>query len=305
MQRLAAIASAVALVGAGALPALGGASDPPHRIPLPAGFRPEGIAVAGDDLFVGSIPTGAIYKAAADTGEGSVFVPARKGRSAIGLSVARHTLFVAGGETGRAYVYDTRSGDEKATYRLTTGATFVNDVIATKEAAWFTDSVNPVLYRIPLHRDGTPGDASDVEKVALSGDIRYRSGFNVNGIEATPDGEHLIIVQSNTGQLFDVDADSGEASRIALDGQRVPNGDGLLLDDRCLLVVQNMLNRVAVVKLDEDHSSGEVVERLTDPGFDVPTTIAAAGDWLYAVNARFSTTPTPTTRYWVTVVPEP
>jgi sugar lactone lactonase YvrE len=305
MRRLAAIASAVVLVGIGALPAAGGASDPPHRIPLPAGFRPEGIVATDDDLFVGSIPTGAIYKVDPDTGEGSVFIAARRGRSAIGLSVADHTLFVAGGETGRAYAYDTRSGDEVGTYRLSAKPTFVNDVIATREAAWFTDSVNPVLYRIPLHRDGTPGDAEDVEVVDLSGDIRYRSGFNVNGIEATRDGEHLIVVQSNTGQLFDVDADTGEATRIALGGDRVPNGDGLLLEDRCLLVVQNMLNRIAVVKLDEDRDSGEVVERLTDPGFDVPTTIAASGDWLYAVNARFSTTPTPTTRYWVTVVPEP
>ena len=38
----------------------------------------------------------------------------------------------------------------------------------------------------------------------LTGDIVYQAGFNVNGIDATPNGKRLIIVQSNTGQLFKV-----------------------------------------------------------------------------------------------------
>ena len=45
--------------------------------------------------------------------------------------------------------------------------------------------------------------------------------------------------------------------------------------------------------------SGKVVDTITDPNFDVPTTIARSGDSLYVVNARFSTTPTPDTTYSV------
>ena len=75
------------------------------------------------------------------------------------------------------------------------------------------------------------------------------------------------------------------------------NGDGLLLDGRTLYVVQNQLNRIAVVRLDRDLDEGEVTGHLTDSDFDVPTTIAEKGGFLWAVNARFSTPPTPDTTY--------
>jgi sugar lactone lactonase YvrE len=306
MRRLALTAIAAALVALEVLPAAGSDGAPPHRIRLPRGFAPEGIAIRhGNNFYVGSITTGAIYRAHARTGEGAVFIPGAEGRSAIGLSIAHQNLFVAGGATGRARVYDARSGELEAAYRLTTGATFVNDVVATKGAAWFTDSINPVLYRVPLRGDGTPGDPGTVETVPLSGDIAFREGFNVNGIDATPNGETLVIVQSNTGWLFKVDSDTGETTRIDLDGARVRNGDGLLLRGRTLYVVQNMNNRVAVVTLDRDLESGAVVQRFDDPSFDVPTTIAFADGWFYVTNARFGTPVTPETRYWVTVVRPP
>jgi hypothetical protein len=70
----------------------------------------------------------------------------------------------------------------------------------------------------------------------------------------------------------------------------VPNGDGILLAGKTLYVVQNRLNQVAVIALAPDLSLGEVVTRLTDPDFRVPTTIDEFGDRLYAVNARFGVT---------------
>jgi hypothetical protein len=42
-----------------------------------------------------------------------------------------------------------------------------------------------------------------------------------------------------------------------------------------------------VVDLDRRLKSGTVVRHLTDPRLDVPTTIAAFGRSVYAVNARF------------------
>ncbi|HZN21437.1 MAG TPA: hypothetical protein VFB57_02625, partial [Gaiellaceae bacterium] len=40
-----------------------GARDWPDVIPLPTGFQPEGIDIAGGHTFyVGSIPTGAVYR---------------------------------------------------------------------------------------------------------------------------------------------------------------------------------------------------------------------------------------------------
>ncbi len=77
----------------------------------------------------------------------------------------------------------------------------------------------------------------------------------------------------------------------------MPNGDSILLDGETLYVVQNRLNQIAVVELDADLTSGKLLKRIEDPSFRVPTTIAALGDALYAVNARFGVTTTPETDY--------
>jgi sugar lactone lactonase YvrE len=272
----------------------------PARIDLPDGFQPEGIAISGNLAYVGSIPTGSVWRGNLRTGRGAVLVQ-RTGRAAIGVAVDRGRIFVAGGPTGRAFVYNARTGSDIATRVLTEGSTFVNDVVVARQAAWFTDSQNPVLYRIPLQRNGRPGPQSAVRTVELSGDYRHQSGFNLNGIDATPNGRTLVVVQSNTGRLFTVTT-GGVTREIDLGGRTVPNGDGILLDGRTLYVVQNRLNKVAVFRLAANLRSASFVREITSSGFDVPTTIDDLGRRLYAVNARFGTTPTPSTDYWLTQV---
>jgi hypothetical protein len=52
----------------------------PESIRLPNGFQPEGIASGGGTTFyVGSIPTGAVYRGDIETGEGEVRSLHRKG----------------------------------------------------------------------------------------------------------------------------------------------------------------------------------------------------------------------------------
>ena len=97
--------------------------------------------------------------------------------------------------------------------------------------------------------------------------------------------------------MYAIDPRNGDTELIELEGGDVANGDGLLLDGRTLYVVQNRLNRIAVVRLDRDLDEGEIVAHLFDSDFDVPTTIAEKGGFLWAVNARFTTTPTPDTEY--------
>jgi sugar lactone lactonase YvrE len=265
----------------------------PDVIALPTGFQPEGIAIGrGHTFFVGSIPTGAVYRGDLRTGEGAVLVQPQPGRRAIGIDVdQRNRIFVAGGPTGQAYVYDGDTGEPLAAYQLAPGApTFVNDVVVTRDGAWFTESSRAVLYRVPIAPNGTLGTQADVQEVPLSGDFVFQPGAtNVNGIDATPDGRTLVIVQSNTGQLFRVDPDTGFADRIELTGGDVAFGDGVLLDGKTLYVVQNRLNRVAVVDLAADLGSGTIIGHLTHPALDVPTTIAEFGRRLYVVNARFGT----------------
>jgi sugar lactone lactonase YvrE len=276
---------------------LGASSRFPEKIGLPDGFRPEGIAIKGTTFYVGSIPTGAIYRGDLRTGEGAVFIPGAEGRAAIGVEHDDGRLFVAGGPTGRGFVYSARSGRLLANHQLTTDTnTFVNDVAVARRGAYFTDSRRPFLYRVS---DGSHRSRDDVREIPLSGDIQYTTGNNANGIEATPDGRTLIIVQSNLGKLFRVDPRSGEAREITLN-EPVVNGDGILLDGRTLYVVQNRDNKVAVVRLDHRLRSGTIVMHLTDRDFDVPTTIDDLGSRLYAVNARFNTVPDPNTAaYWI------
>ena len=300
---------ALAVICVAATSVAGAQSAFPNRIDLPDGFQPEGIAIAGGQFYVGSIPTGRVYRGSLRTGQGAVFVSTPAGPAAIGMKVDRGRLFVAGGSTGDAFVYNARTGATIAAYELpTSGATFVNDVVVTKRAAWFTDSQRAVLYRLPLGPSGRPGSSASVQTVNLTGDFQQQSGFNANGIDATPNGKMLVIVQSNTGRLFTV-TPSGVTRAIALaGGESVPNGDGILLDGKILYVVQNQLNVVAKISLAPNLRSGQVVTRVTNAQlpataqFSVPTTIAEHGSRLYAVNARFGTPPTGAD-YWITQLP--
>jgi len=280
----------------------------PEVIPLPNGFQPEGIASGNVTTFyVGSIPTGAIYQGDLLTGEGSVLVPAQEGRSAIGLKYDSRSglLFVAGGATGYAYVYDAQTGETVAEIQLTTLPSFINDVTITRDAVYFTNSFQPILYSVPLLENGELADDPVVNEIPLGGDYQFTAGaFNANGIAATPDGKTLIIVNSTEGALYNVDPTTGVATRIDLGTGAVPNGDGILLQGKTLYVVQNQLNQVAVIKLNSDFSAGTIEATITSPLFRVPTTIAAFGGQLYVVNARFGTPPTPDTEYEVVRVPD-
>jgi sugar lactone lactonase YvrE len=276
----------VAVLGA-ASPAASEKGPFPDVIQLPTGFQPEGLEVGkGTSFYVGSVANGAVYRGDLRTGIGSILVPGAAGRAATGIELdSRNRLFVAGAATGTATVYDAGTGALIRTYTLGSAPTFINDVVVTPTAAYFTDSQKPVIYRVPIGPTGALGDA---QTVALGGDYVHVAGqFNLNGIDATPSGKTLVAVQSVNGRLYRIDPSSGVAKTISLGTESVPNGDGILLTGNTLYVVQNQLNRVAVIALGAGLSNGRVVTRLSDPDFSVPTTIDDFGRRLYAVNARF------------------
>jgi hypothetical protein len=107
----------------------------------------------------------------------------------------------------------------------------------------------------------------------------------------------LISVQSATGKLFRIDPRTGVATEIDLGGLALTNGDGLLLKGRTLYVVQNLDNQITVLWVSHRFVSGQLVRTITDPAFDIPTTVDNFGKSLYVVNARFTTPPTPDTEY--------
>ena len=289
---------AIAILIAIAVPATASARQYPETIPLPNGWAPEGIATGfGNEFFAGSRTTGGIFKGNLKTGEGDILVPGFGG-AATGMKVdRRNRLFVSGAGTGTARVYNAASGALLKEYALTSAPTFINDVTLTKRAAYFTDSQKKQLYVVRLGRHG--GLPAQARTLPLKGDLQYdnlASTFELNGIAAA-NRKRLITVQSRTGKLFLVNARNGRTKEIDLGGDSVPNGDGILLRGRTLYVVQNQDNKIAVVHLKRDLRRGEIKRYLTDDDFDVPTTIAERGGFLWAVNARFTTPPTPTTTY--------
>ncbi|MGW6795536.1 SMP-30/gluconolactonase/LRE family protein [Streptomyces chartreusis] len=296
-----------ALVPAAGTPAAAAGKRRPTVLRLPNGFRPEGIAVGGGPYaYLGSLGDGSLYRADLRTGEGAIF-SAGPGTPSVGLELDhRGRLFVAGRGQG-ARVVDARSGAILASYALTPATpTFANDVFLTPRAAWFTDSFQPALYALPLGRNGQLPDADEVVTLTLSGDWSQVAGevVNANGITATPDGSALLVVQSGVGGLHRVNPRTGVTELVDLDDAApLTNGDGLLLIGRTLYVVQNRQNAIDVFRLAADGRSGVLQRRVTDPLFDVPTTVAAYKGRLYLPNARFTTTPTPDTTYDVISVP--
>ncbi|MET9483026.1 superoxide dismutase [Streptomyces sp. NPDC006638] len=310
------LAAAAALGGAALLAPLGSTASAaprptartwPAAFALPDGFRPEGIAIGAEPYaYIGSIARGDVYRASLATGRGKVVVQGLgPEHPVIGLKLDGHgRLFLSGGVSGEIRIADLRTGKVTKTFTVGTDVTMVNDVILTPGAAWFTDSFEPQLYRLPLGRHGEPGDR--VETVPLSGDWVQGPALTANGITTTPDGRALLVVNSfaNGGGLMRVDPRTGVARAVDLGPTRLPNGDGLLLLGRTLYVVQNRQNAIDVLELDRAGTKGTALTRITAPGtFRVPTTAAAYGDRIYLPNARFDVTaPTPETDYDVVSV---
>jgi sugar lactone lactonase YvrE len=259
----------------------------PDLIALPADFGPEGIAVGnGSTFYVGAVAgtRGQILVGDLRTGEFATLVePDGVQTTGIKHDPRSNLLFVARAASGMGTVYDAASGDLVASYQFKTAPTFINDVVVTREAAYFTDTQAPFLYRVALGPAGEP--AGDFTAIPLPG------AFRTNGIVATPNGDDLFVVSG--AQLYRIDTATYTPVLVDLGGATLPNADGLLLDGKTLYVVQNMLNRIAVIELASDYQSGEVTGLLTQPfassaATKVPTTIAKFGNALYAVTAGFA-----------------
>lgn len=324
LRRRPVLVAAALAVGLGATAAAPTSAAPAaHRLVssarLPDGFQPEGIDTATLDgrtyAFLGSMRDGSIYRVDLATGAGAILSP-RAPSPSIGLEVDRRgRLFVAAGLGGAvngdagagARVVDARSGRVLASYRFSTGPALVNDVTVTAGAAWFTDTINPVLYELPLGRDGALPAADGFRVVPIKGAYRYDASASTvdgNGISPTPDGRALLVIQYRTGILYRLDPRTGTTREVDLGGLRFPKGDGLTLRGRRLYVPQNT-NVLDVVVLDARGDRGRLVRRVHSSSFDVPTNVAQAGGRLYLPTARLQVPSPRTARYALVSVPVP
>jgi sugar lactone lactonase YvrE len=274
----------------------------PHTVPLPDGFAPEGFEIShGTTFYVGSVANGAIYTGDLRTGQGHVLVPgavAPATDAATGLEYDRGLLWVAGAGTGALKVYDARSGALLHSYQLgTPQSTFLNDIVVTRGAVYVTDSQAPVLYKVALTNHHA--DSGVVSAIPLTGDYRHVGGgqLNLNGLVAVHGGRTLIAVQTAADKLLRIDPATGVTKAIDTGTYDLANGDGLLLQGHRLAVVQNRSNTIAVFRLSHDLATATLAKTVTDPAFDVPTSIDSSGRHAWVVNARFGTS-TPTDQHY-------
>ena len=306
MKRFLGALSIAALAGALVSGTAMAARPLPQTITLPGATSAEGIARgAGTTFYAGDLFAGDIFRGDIRTGDVSRFIDAPAGRNALGIRVdlEHGLLFVAGGFTGQGYVYDMRTGADVATYQFgTPPGSIVNDVIVAGGAAWFTDSVQPHLYRVPINDDGSVGSFSTLVVSGPAGDVT--PGFNLNGIAATPDGSTLIVAHSNNAAVYSVNPSTGASALLAGD---LPNVDGILFEAGRLWAVQNFMNQITEFRVPGDLSSATVERVITnadvDRAFGIPTTVARFGNVLATVNAHFDTGfPPPPQPFQVVVV---
>jgi sugar lactone lactonase YvrE len=248
----------------------------------------EGIAAGkGNTFYAGDLALGDIYRGDIRGDDADLFIDVSdfdpQPRAAVGMKAdVRHDLlFVAGGATGKAYVYNTATAEPVEDFTL--GSGFINDVALTKDGAWFTNSAAAALYFIPVSRTGELGA---VKTVPLTGPAaELTEGFDLNGIAAAKSGTVLIVAHSFNGELYTVNPQTGASALI--EGVSVPNVDGILVRGGQLWAVQNFSNQISRFTLSGDLSSGTLRDVITTKKFQIPTTAALFGNTLAVVNAKF------------------
>lgn len=291
----------------------------PKRVPTLDGSYHEGFAIGkGTTAYSGS-PDGSIYKVDLRNGQGEILVNAGDPNDCVnlGMRVDRRTnyLFVAGCFYGNAYVYDPDAGGEPIMeYQLDhSGSGLINDLAITQDAIYFTDFWLPLIYRLPLSKNGRiPADANAATAIPLSEE--FLDGVNVfnafaNGIVATPDGKTLIIGNSGTSKIFRVDPATGDADEIIIDPP-LEEGflDGIVFRDGVLYILTPYdpapEDLIQVVLLSDDMLTGTLLGTITDEDLDGVASGALHGDSLYVNNARYNTLwageLTPETPFWIT-----
>ena len=306
-----------------ALPAasVGAADKPfPTRVYTLDGSSSEGFAIGKGPTAYNSSPDGSIYKVDLQSGQGEVLVEVQDPFDCfkLGMRIDDRTnyLFVAGCVYGNAFVYDADTGALIMEYQLNTSGEFgvVNDLTITKDAVYFTDSFRPVLYRLPLSKDGEiPLNAGAATEIPLPEEFINSDPFccTGNGIVSAPNGKTLIVGHSNLARLYRVDTASGDVEEIAIDGPLTGFLDGIAMQGDMLYIMTPYdfpgppvsIDRIQVVELDKGHLSGTLVETITDPAnLDGVASGAIFGGSLYVNNARYAVEfpPLPDTPFWVT-----
>ena len=265
--------------------------------PDPAG-NPEGVAFdkRTKSFFVGVTADGAIYRGTLGSDTVAPYVAGGTGKAAVGLKVKRGKLYVAGGPTGSITVYDIATKAQVAKFETGSGG-FLNDLQVTRNGdVYVTDSFRPTLWHVTAAQvaagSGTP-QALDVSAIPYEGG----GAFNVNGIVAK-NARTLVVVDTNSGKLFRIRLGGDGASIKRIDeitGANVPGGDGMLLDNGRLVVVQGDPAQLSFLKLRHGARTAKLQRTQTSDKLRGPSTVDRAKNLYLVVNADFNTSTKPFT----------
>lgn len=186
--------------------------------------------------------------------------------------------------------YDLRSGRRLFLSALPSAAgderrPIANDVAADFGGnAYVTNSAGNYIWKV-----NNNGEASIFSKSArftehtVVGDTVY-SVCGLNGIVHVSKG-YLLVVQSNTGKMFKVDAEDGSAREVLLN-EDLMGADGVALrGDGVVLVVSH--NKLWFVKSNDGWAQGSVFDKIDLDSEGFPTSVVVAeSDRTYVLHGR-------------------
>lgn len=268
-------------------------------LPLPeAAAYPEGVTVdpATGAIYTNSANTGVVFRIDPETGAVVQVAdplglgdssPARPVSVALGLKAdGQGRLWVAGARTGSMHVVDIATGQRLARFATPQGPWLINDVALTSDAAYFTDTLRPLLWRVS--RDSI-ADAVLEPWLSFEGTVlEYGEDPNLNGIVATPDGRYLIVVLMKTGRLYRIDARTREVTAIDTGDSALDGGDGLALVGRRLFLVRQSAGEVVALDLSIDLTAAVEAKRIKPTELAWPATVAVRGDRLIVANSQLN-----------------
>lgn len=267
-------------------------------IALPRGVQAEGVTHAtGTKYFFADIRSGDIYVADVETRLVTRTVIAPQNRTAIGIYSRRGRLFAAGGGGGifsvpSLHVYGVATGKTIASCAVDGG--LVNDVVADREFAYYTDTILGRLYKLSI--EALP--KCEVETIELPKPLFdfEENGASANGLVTYKEG--LVVVHGDLGTIFFVDLINRNKVQAILPPGSIPRADGIDIDRKkggsLLFVAQRSINQVSMWRLgidDERKVSAVLLKNITSSGFGHPTSVGVSEEYIVAANPRFDTVP--------------
>ncbi len=274
-------------------------------LPGAAAF-PESLAgiPGSSSFFVSSFVTGAIYKGRLGS-QARQFLPAGQDSrtSATGLHVDTHgRLFALTGAGQQLEIFNAvtgrRLGDFTATPRP--GSDLDDLAVTQRGDVYVTDfGTTPLIYRISAAEIARHTGPINVWLAPPTRVVPKLPSSNLNGIALTPDNRYLLVGQTGNGALYRVDLARRSIIPVTVTGGSLISSDGILLLNHTLYVARHN-NTIAELQLNASFNRARMLQQITSPTLNFPTSIKQIAGKLVITNAIKTAT---AANYLLTVLP--